>query len=614
MSDPLDTLPVNPGGSDKDIRPRSGGTLGRYALLNVLGQGAMATVFRARDSRLGREVAIKVMSLVMASRADSNERFRREAHAVAAVKHPFIVEIFDFVAATAEDPAYIVSELIDGPTLRKFLDDRRGRLLPEAAALLTLPLAEALGVAHERGIVHRDLKPDNVMIDSAGTGAGRVVLTDFGIAHVTGMETMTATGAIVGSPAYMSPEQARGQDITHAADLWAFGAMLYELLTGAVPFPGKDPLTVIAGIARGQYRKPSQLSAAVGADIERIVVRCLKNEPAERYPNAAALAQDLRAVIAHANLGEPTVALHRFLQDPDAFDAELRPRIAAQAVANARKLVRRAEMGKAISEIGRATAYVPGLAEAERLLQSIAARRTWFKLLLTLALGVAVTGLAFAAWKVQLKKTTTSPAPFVRAATNPEPAPPPVPPPPAPAIPTPVAAPLPVLPLKAVTSRRKVLAHITPAPAANLPVVIDEGSIAHPVPVAAPALPDKPVAPSDLAVKLTAGSGWCYPGLDMKPGSDTEVLADMRPGKTYPIYCARDPLAPKDRVGPHLARPTANRPRADLVQHHTTGPPRRARPPAPGSASASSKTLTVIYSPETSPANIPENCRHGCNA
>ncbi|HEY0713482.1 MAG TPA: serine/threonine-protein kinase, partial [Polyangia bacterium] len=165
--------------------PRSGGVLGRYQLIEVLGHGAMATVFRARDTQLSREVAVKVMTLAVAARADSAERFRREARAVAAVKHPGIVEIFDFVAANDADPAYIVSELIRGSTLRKFLDERRGRLLPETAALIAMALAEALQAAHARGVVHRDIKPDNVMLERATEGA-RVVLTDFGVAHVTG--------------------------------------------------------------------------------------------------------------------------------------------------------------------------------------------------------------------------------------------------------------------------------------------------------------------------------------------------------------------------------------------------------------------------------------------
>ncbi|HEY5283192.1 MAG TPA: serine/threonine-protein kinase, partial [Polyangia bacterium] len=179
--------------------PKIGATLGRYEILAPIGHGAMATVFRARDTQLGRDVAVKVMSMVHSARGGASERFRREAHAVAALNHPGIVEIYDFVAATEQEPSYIVAELIRGPTLRKILEERGGRLLPEIAALVALPLAEALALAHERGVIHRDVKPDNVMIETGGESS-RVVLTDFGVAHITGMETMTATGALVGSP------------------------------------------------------------------------------------------------------------------------------------------------------------------------------------------------------------------------------------------------------------------------------------------------------------------------------------------------------------------------------------------------------------------------------
>ena len=158
------------------VPPKVGATLGRYEILSAIGHGAMATVFRARDTQLGRDVAIKVMSMAHAARGGAAERFRREAHAVATLKHPGIVEIYDFVPASESEPSYIVAELISGPTLRAILDERGGRVLPEIAALIVLPLTEALAAAHAAGITHRDVKPDNVMIESSGDSS-RVVLT-----------------------------------------------------------------------------------------------------------------------------------------------------------------------------------------------------------------------------------------------------------------------------------------------------------------------------------------------------------------------------------------------------------------------------------------------------
>jgi hypothetical protein len=376
--------------------PRLGGVLGRYELLQVLGHGAMATVFRARDTHLGREVAVKVMTLAVAARSDSAERFRREAQAVAAVKHPGIVEIFDFVAASDGDPAYIVSELINGPTLRQFLDGRRGRLLPESAALLALPLAEALHAAHARGVIHRDIKPDNVMLE-CGASERKVVLTDFGVAHVTGLETMTATGALVGSPSYMSPEQARGHDVGPSSDLFSFGVLLYEMATGHLPFTGKDPLMILGAISRGIYKRPSQVSPFVGPAFDEICVRCLRAVAGERPGSAGDVAEQLRGFCRSAGLDVGGGDLRRLLDDAEAFEAELRPRMASAAVVLARKHARRAELARALAELSRATAYVPGHAEATRLITTISSRRRW-----ALVAAVAAGVLAIAAGVVKV--------------------------------------------------------------------------------------------------------------------------------------------------------------------------------------------------------------------
>jgi eukaryotic-like serine/threonine-protein kinase len=372
-------------------------------------------VFRARDSQLGREVAVKVMTLAVAARAESAERFRREAQAVAAVKHPGIVEIFDFVGATETEPAYIVSELITGPTLRQFLDSRRGRLLPESAALIAIPIAEAIRVAHARGIVHRDIKPDNVMLDRGG-GKCRVVVTDFGVAHITGMETMTATGALVGSPAFMSPEQARGHGVGPASDLWALGVLIYEMATGHLPFPGKDALLVVASIARGLYKRPSQISGYAGTGLDEICGRCLRVQPAERYPDLGDLAADLRGFCRAGGLEPDDKSLFDLLTDPERFEAGLRPRVADAAVVQARRHSRRGELGRALSELARATAYVPRHPEAEKLVASISWRRRWLKVAGVAAAAAALAGaVVFFGPHVQAWLTAVAPVAAVPA-------------------------------------------------------------------------------------------------------------------------------------------------------------------------------------------------------
>jgi serine/threonine-protein kinase len=510
----------------------------------------MATVFRARDTQLGRDVAIKVMSMVHAARGGADERFRREAHAVAALKHPGIVEIYDLVTATEDEPSYIVAELIQGPTLRKLLDEREGRLLPEIAALIALPLAEALALAHERGVIHRDVKPDNVMIETSGD-ASRVVLTDFGVAHITGMETMTATGALVGSPAYMSPEQSRGHEVSPASDLWSTGAMLYEMVTGVVPFSGKDPFTMIAAILRGSFRRPAQVIATVGQDFEAIILRCLKANPAERYPSAAALAADLREFTRSAGLVPEAKALRHYLDEPEASLATLRPQVADRAVARARQYARHGQLARALAEIGHATAYVPNHAAAERLLKRLSASRMAIKIAIVAAGLCAALGTVLLARPLFMRKShQPAPALTLPAVSTPRPVPvetETTAPPTSPAAPT--VAPIPDIAVAKSRTSRRARAVASPAHAAteNTPV---------PEPSPQPAAPVVETTPSPTVVQPRAGiialfakGGFCYPSLDDQPVGDLmPVFRDLAPGK-HKVYCSRTKQSRKEFAG-----------------------------------------------------------------
>jgi serine/threonine-protein kinase len=538
-----------------------GTPLGRYLLLDVLGHGAMASVFRARDGQLGREVAVKVMGMTTATRGQGAERFRREAQAVAALKHPGIVEIYDFVDATAEEPSYIVAELIEGPTLRRMLDERQARLLPEVAALVALPLAEALATAHARGIVHRDVKPDNVMIEHSG-GRCRVVITDFGVAHITGLETMTASGALVGSPAYMSPEQARAHDVGSGADIWAIGVLLYEMTTGCLPFPGKDPFSVIAGIARGSFRRPSQIAATVGPRFERIALRCLMPNPAARYPSAGELATDLRELAGEAGLLPEQPALRRFLDDPVKFEAELRPKIADAAVALARQRARRGELARALAEIGRATAYVPSHAGANALLKKLSAGRTILRVAGFIVAGLVLATATWLAWHPPWRK----PAPAISATQSP-----------------PRRALEPVLPTAPADGASETTASLSAhAPVTNalfgnvpaartLPTSVGKprparrvgttGAVSQPTPITvSPAQPVPPPAPTPASpttatverpgvVQLFATGAICYPSLDAEPASIfMPRYQGVAPGR-HRIFCTRNKGGHKELVG-----------------------------------------------------------------
>ena len=576
MTGPLDSRSASPplvGGAASPSHPlhipQVGTPLGRYLLLDVLGHGAMASVFRARDSQLGRDVAVKVMGMTIATRGEGAERFRREAHAVAALKHPGIVEIYDFVDATAEEPSYIVAELIEGPTLRRLMDQRQARLLPEVAALIGLPLAEALATAHARGIVHRDVKPDNVMLEHSGDRS-RVVITDFGVAHITGLETMTASGALVGSPAYMAPEQARAHEIGPGTDIWALGVLLYEMATSCLPFPGKDPFCVIAGIVQGSFRRPSQIAATVGPRFERVVLRCLRPNLADRYANAGELAADLRELAGEAGLLPEQPALHRFLDDPAKFEAELRPKVADAAVAQARKRAHRGELARALAEIGRATAYMPDHSGANALLKKLSAGRTALRVVGIAVAALVLASAAWLAWHPPWRKPAPAAA-AMQPMTPPKPSPIPltaagvtetaasaaaeataVIPNTASGNPPTVRAPSPALG-RTRSARR---AGTTGTSVAAQPMVAPTvASAAQPSPARAaettpsPATPRTAEKPKPGVVQLFATGAICYPSLDAEPPTIFMPRYEgVAPGQ-HKVFCTRNKGGAKELVG-----------------------------------------------------------------
>ena len=262
---------------------------GRYAVIERVGSGGMAEVYRARDELLGREVALKVLHERFSQDRSFVERFKREAQAAANLNHPNIVSLFDY---GADDGAYfIVMEFIDGKSLADVLQDE-GPLMPERAAEIASDVAKALDRAHTGGLVHRDIKPSNIMI----TSSGQTKVTDFGIARALGSDgdqTMTQTGMVIGTAAYFSPEQAQGNPVDARSDVYALGVVLYEMLVGRAPFAGETPLAVAYKHVREDPAPPSSVNPDVPKSLDAITMKALAKNPDNRYPSAAAMEEDL---------------------------------------------------------------------------------------------------------------------------------------------------------------------------------------------------------------------------------------------------------------------------------------------------------------------------------
>jgi serine/threonine protein kinase len=260
---------------------------GRYQLEEPLGHGGMASVYRARDTSLGREVALKVLAENLTGDEDLRKRFLREARLAARLSHPNVVSVYD-VGEEEDGRPYIVMELVDGETLAE-----RGRVPPDEARALTLEAARGLAHAHEAGLIHRDIKPGNLLVRVDGT----IKIADFGIARAAETTALTQAGTVLGTAAYLAPEQALGEEVTPAADVYSLGAVLYELMTGRPPFEF-DSLADLAEKQRAMAITPvRELAPEAPRDLEDLVMRCLARNPAYR-PSAAELVGELEPTAA----------------------------------------------------------------------------------------------------------------------------------------------------------------------------------------------------------------------------------------------------------------------------------------------------------------------------
>ena len=260
---------------------------GRYRVLRRLGSGGMADVWLAEDTHLQRQVALKVLHRRYAQDREFVERFRREAEAAAGLQHPNVVAVFD--RGDIDGTYYIAMQYLEGHSLKELID---AGLNPEQAAMLIRQVLEAARFAHRHGVVHRDLKPQNVIVDPEG----KAVVTDFGIARA-GVSEITQTGSVMGTPHYLSPEQAQGEDVTAVSDLYSIGVILYEALTRRVPFEGESAVAVAMKQVSQPPQRPSSIAPEVSPALDAVVMRALEKDPGQRFQSADAFIAALDAAL-----------------------------------------------------------------------------------------------------------------------------------------------------------------------------------------------------------------------------------------------------------------------------------------------------------------------------
>ena len=347
-----------------------GRQIGRYRILEQLGQGGMSVVYKGLDTALDREVAVKVLHPHLAGREESRKRLAREAKAVARLHHPNILEVFDF-AGTDEHDAYIVTEYIRGKTLRQFLAEETLDP-PEVAAMVVHEIASALAHAHENGIIHRDLKPENVMLRDDGV----LKLMDFGIAKILDRdEKMTMTGALVGSPAHMAPEIIEGEEAGPEADVFSLGTMLYMFATGRLPFTAANTTATLKRILDCAYEDPRQVVPTVSDELADIIAMCLVRQPSQRLTHAGKLKDKLAAYLSELGLTRVHEELPRFFANPGGYRKELTPRVTSALLKRSEQLIGDKRSAKALASLNHVLALDPGNTRALGLLTSLNASK-----------------------------------------------------------------------------------------------------------------------------------------------------------------------------------------------------------------------------------------------
>lgn len=437
--------------------------LTKYEVIEEIGHGGMATVYRARDKRLGREVAVKVIHPHLRDSREVVSRFNTEARAVAKLRHANIVEVYD-VSETDEPEQYLVVELLRGTTLRKLLQ-QHGAMPAEVAAAFAVELLSAIAHANASGVVHRDIKPENVLIelraaspvgasgDAQRDNRALVKLTDFGIAKLLDAQGVTSTGQVLGSPAHMAPEQIEGGEVDARSDVFGMGVLLYECMVGHLPFEGNNPAQVLRRVLDGVYPSAVLERPSIGSRWSALLDRALAHAPADRFADAGEMRDAALAELARLGIDAPRRLLEGWLEDTEGFAAGHTKAMVEKLVALGAAARKNGDAIGAAGDYNRALANAP---EDTQLLRIVAgmnraevrtriARQAGVALLIMLGVG----SIAYGAGKMLQARPTP---PIASNPVAPQPVTPPDPAPSSPPTPEPsvTVRPPPTLVLRSV--------------------------------------------------------------------------------------------------------------------------------------------------------------------
>jgi serine/threonine protein kinase len=332
---------------------------GRYEILDKLGEGAMGVVYRARDTALGRVVALKMLSAELGAEEELHQRFQREAEAIGRLSHPCIVTVYDL--GEAEGQLYMAMELLDGDDLRTLIDKHAEVPLADRVRILG-EICQGLGYAHSRDVIHRDIKPANILV----TSSGKVKLLDFGLARVSTRATITKRGVILGTPDYMSPEQAMGKPIDHRSDIFSAGSVFYEFITYQKPFKGKTLHAVLYQIISEAPEPVLTCSPDVPARLAAVIHKMLEKEPTDRYQCMEDVGRDVKQIHAALRRSQSQCAAPFPVAAQGSAD-EVRGRV-RDHVTRARTHLDGGRLSKACSEVQDALALDPECEEAAEVL------------------------------------------------------------------------------------------------------------------------------------------------------------------------------------------------------------------------------------------------------